>query len=395
MMKSKWQQVQLGEIIKNRKESPDLNKVLSGKIPIVAKIRFRTGIIELRKKSNTKTNMILIKPGDLVLSGINADKGAIAIYKKENSTPAAATIHYSSYKINQDKTNPKYLWYFLRSKDFRRILLRSFPNGIKSEVKPQHLLPLNIPLPPIEAQDCIVKKIEKIKKKVVDVQNLQMDCSQEIPIIIPHLIDDIFNNFQKILFSEIVIFKPRSGPSFRTDPNWNGTPVLMPSSVSGFGINTTKTEFGIGTEIINTKDFLEEGDIIIARGNKPMQVGNAGVVPKVAHGWVCANLLMRLKVDRNKVNPHFCIYWLRSTFMRNYVNKKMKGTSPSIQKINQKIILNFPFPLPSLSIQHKIVHYLDFLQKKVNELQSIQLETQKEIQDLVPSVLDRAFTGAL
>ena len=50
--------------------------------------------------------MILVKDGDLVISGINVEKGALAIYKGE--TDALATIHYSSYTYDSNKIDIEY-----------------------------------------------------------------------------------------------------------------------------------------------------------------------------------------------------------------------------------------------------------------------------------------------
>lgn len=394
-MKNNWKKVKLGEVLEHRNERPNPDKILLGEIPIVAKIGFNTGEIELRKESKTKTNMILVKPSDLVISGINAAKGAIAIYNEEKKTPAAATIHYSSYKIDIQKVYPKYIWYYLRSDSFRRILIDNLPGGIKSEVRPTKLLSIEISLPSIQEQKQIIGKIDRLMTKIKEIKSINNNSIEDVQKIFPRIIDSLLKPYEKSTFSEIIIFKPRSGPSFRTSPDWEGTPVLMPSSVSGFGIDTKKIEFGIGTERISNKDLLEEDDLIIARGNKPEQVGNAGVVPKAAEGWVCANLLMRFKVDQKRVTPNFCEYWLRSDTMRKYVKKHMKGTSPSIQKINQKIILEFPFPLPPLHIQIRIVSYLNKLQLKLDKLKNLQSETEKELEELVPSILDRAFNGEL
>lgn len=98
MKAKKWPLVQLGEVLKVRREVPDHNDLILGKMKIVSKISFESGVIELRQDGNTKTSMIQIMPGDLVLSGINAAKGAIAIYDCNNKDPIAATIHYSSYR---------------------------------------------------------------------------------------------------------------------------------------------------------------------------------------------------------------------------------------------------------------------------------------------------------
>ena len=101
MASSDWPQIALGEILTERTEVPEPSLLESGAIPIVSKIRFSDGKIELRSETATKTKMILIRPGDLVLSGINAMKGAIAIYAPEMPTPAAATIHYAAYQMHK------------------------------------------------------------------------------------------------------------------------------------------------------------------------------------------------------------------------------------------------------------------------------------------------------
>lgn len=138
------------------------------------------------------------------------------------------------------------------------------------------------------------------------------------------------------------------------------------------------------------------GDILIARGNKREQVGNAGVVPEQAKGWVFANLLMRLQVNSTKVDSGFCIYWLRSPRMRAHVRQNMTGTNPNIQKINQRIILDYLFPhRVYLTEQRRIVAYLDDLQTRVSTIKQLQAVSALELDALLPSILDRAFKGSL
>jgi type I restriction enzyme S subunit len=170
----------------------------------------------------------------------------------------------------------------------------------------------------------------------------------------------------------------------------------MPSCVTGYGVNLSKVEFGHGSEKINPKDMLSAGDILIARGNKRDQVGNCGVVPPEAEGWVCANLLMRMRLKYNIADPNFCIYWLRSPTMRKHIAASMTGTNPNIQKINQKKIMDFPYPANvHVSEQRRIVAELDQIQAQVDSLKRLQEATAAELQALLPSILDRAFKGEL
>jgi len=389
--------VPLEEILRERQEVPSAETLANGGIRIVAKIGFNDGKIQLRNGSETKTGMILVHPGDLIVSGINAAKGGIAIYGEDNIEPIAATIHYGAYIPRKDRVDTEYLWWLLRSRAFRDLLLRYVPGGIKTELKAKRLLPIPVPLPLLSEQRRIIKRIKELNAKIEEARCYKAASTLHLENFFEACIGDVMGSFTHLgRFEEVILLKPRSGPSFPTHPDWTGTPVLMPSAVTGFGVNITKVEFGMGNEVISEMDRLQPNDIIIARGNKRRQVGNAGVIPREAHGYVCANLLMRLKVNTKKTDPFFCIYWLRSPKMRSHVEQNMTGTNPNIQKINQAIILNYPFPSrASLAEQHQIVAYIDDLQAKVHGLKRLQRGTSIELDALMPSILDKAFKGEL
>jgi type I restriction enzyme, S subunit len=381
----------LSAVLRLRDELPDPEEVVSGKIRIVSKIGFNDGKIVLRATTSTNTDMIVARPGDLVLSGINAAKGAIAI--QDSTEPVAATIHYSAFAINRHRADTRYLWWYLRSKAFRERLLSSLPNGIKTEVKPKRLLPIEVQLPSLERQCEIVEKLDAIATKVQEAAALHADGTLLLGTAMSSFIEDAMRNVGHLgRFEEVLLLKPRSGPAFPTSSDWEGTPVLMPGSVTGFGVDLSKVEYGMGDERVSPKDRLEVGDVLIARGNKRDQVGNAGVVPQQAVGWVCANLLMRMQLNPAKADPHFCIYWFRSPLIRAAVKKAMKGTNPNIQKINQRAILSFPFPTClTVDEQRRIVQYLDRLQSDVDGLNDCQRERESLLSQIVPRLVSDVF----
>ncbi len=58
-------------------------------------------------------------------------------------------------------------------------------------------------------------------------------------------------------------------------------------------------------------------------------------------------------------------------------------------------IRNWEIPLSPLSEQKRIVAVLDSLSAKAESLKKLQAETQKELEALVPAILDKAFRGEL
>ena len=158
---SEWKKVKIGEFLTEREGrfKPDDKRI--SKYQRLDKIDF-SGNIHLSNKP-TKTDMILVQPGDLVISGINVAKGAITVYQGEE--PVCATIHYSSYTFDSSKVDLDYFKFFVKSAAFIAAMQKQVKGGIKTEIKPKHLLALEISIPDLGTQKKIVKEISSQLEK--------------------------------------------------------------------------------------------------------------------------------------------------------------------------------------------------------------------------------------
>jgi len=177
------QKTKIGDFLFERKGKykPDDERI-SG-LNRISKIDF-SGKFHIAQKPS-KTNMILIKSGDLVVSGINVSKGAMGIYYGEEDV--VATIHYSSYTFDSEKINVEYFKRFLKSAKFINLLKEQVKGGIKTEIKPKHILPLEIDLPIFEDQGKIVSHLKSIeneddelKQEIINQQSLLKKFHQQI-----------------------------------------------------------------------------------------------------------------------------------------------------------------------------------------------------------------------
>ena len=152
-----WKETQVNKFLKERIGRYKPNDPAVSKLKRLDKIDFSGGMHFSDKSS--KTDMIIAKKGDLVISGINVAKGALAVYGGDDDI--TATIHYSSYQFDDDKINVEYFKRFLKSPKFIQLLKDQVKGGIKTEIKPKHLLPLKIVLPDIDTQNSIVEFFER------------------------------------------------------------------------------------------------------------------------------------------------------------------------------------------------------------------------------------------
>jgi type I restriction enzyme S subunit len=93
------------------------------------------------------------------------------------------------------------------------------------------------------------------------------------------------------------------------------------------------------------------------------------------------------------VEPRFAMYLLAAPSNQRRMTGHVKGTS--YIGINLKDVRTLRLPVPPLEEQRGIARPLDDLRTNVDILVDAQSETSKEINALLPSVLDKAFRGEL
>ena len=117
-------------------------------------------------------------------------------------------------------------------------------------------------------------------------------------------------------------------------------------------------------------------------------VGKTGIlgVDAATNQAICA-----LFPNKNVLERDY-LYWFLRYKRDEFLSISFGGAQPNI---SQRILKKTTIPLPPLPVQRRIVVYLDSLQAKVDELKRLQEETEKEMEELVPSILGRAFRGEL
>jgi type I restriction enzyme S subunit len=392
-MSNKWPEVPLGEILTERKEIPDAGALASGEIPIVSKIAFKDGKIQLRADGETKTGMILARQGDLLVSGINAAKGAIAVYN--GGTPVAATIHYGAYTPNKKRVDVNYLWWLLRSRAFKELLEKYVPGGIKTELKAKRLLPIPVPLPSLSEQSAIACYIETIHKKMEELAFQTNSLANETGKLFEKCFEKVCLDYPvNGTLGDVLVSKPRNGWSAQCDNAENGTPVLTLRAVTGFKYTSSAYKRTSLPVIPNAHYWLRENDLLITRSNTAELVGHAAIYNGTPSPCIYPDLIMRLDLNVATADTRFVWYWLQSPIARQFITSKAKGTSPTMKKISQEIVMRVPFPSGILlAEQRDIVRRLDILWEKHERLVTNKDVISKQLELLFPSIVKNIFTG--
>jgi type I restriction enzyme S subunit len=339
-----------------------------------------------------------VHPGDFVLNIVFAWEGAVALLG-EAETGMIGSHRFPTFRAHESHLDSRFLLAYFRTHEGRGLLRKVSPGGAgrNRTLSRNAFLEECIPLPPLTEQRRIVAQIEELTSRIDEARSIRTEASDEAETLVRAALGRLASSTGASgTLGDVLSAKPRNGWSAKCDNAEGGIPVLSLGAVTGFRYRSTEFKRTSLQPAKNGHFWLNPGDVLITRSNTPELVGHAAIYDGTPAPCIYPDLIMRLEFRKETVDRRFVWYWLRSPLVREFICHHAKGTSPTMKKISQGIVMTIPFPSRlSLRAQHRIVAELDALQAEVDALRQLQTGTVAELDALVPSILDRAFRGEL
>lgn len=431
-----WKRVKIGQFLKERGGRYDPGDKTVQSLKRLNKIDF-SGEIHLSDKGS-KTDMIVVVPGDLVISGINVSKGALAVYRGEK--PITATIHYSSYVFDERQIDIDYFKRFVRSQFFVQAIKDQVKGGIKTEIKPKHFLPLEIHLPDIESQKEIVSFFKGIENEMGDLsgeithqqsflKQLRQRILQEAiegkltaewrkqnhalisgdnhaskllekiraekerlfkegkikkdkplaPIANSEKPFTLFNGWAWVRFSEICVIATNCVSPY----DYPNHVHLAPDNIEKCTGRLLECKTVKDDNVISVNHLFYPGMLVYSKVRPRLRK-----VAKVDFEGLCSADMYPLVP---KCNPDY----LKIVMLSNFFDGKVFHFDNRVKmpKINQDQLGVIPIPLAPLAEQQAIVERVDNLMVMINELEKQVTSRKAQAEMLMQSVLREAFAG--
>lgn len=441
-----WKATKLSEFLTERDGRIKCESANQLGLQRIKKIDF-SGNIHLDAETDTKTDMIRVKSGDLVVSGINAAKGAIAVHAEDEDV--LATIHYSAYEFNPDRISVDFLKWFFKSSEFSDLLREQIPGGIKTELKPKHILPLQVKLPKLSEQIKLAERLNrfrleqlKLEHEITNQQTLLAKLNQAIlqeaiqgkltadwraanPEVEPasqlllriqaekarlitdkkikagvrqQAVDDAQNNLSIPTgwefphlddVSMFVTDGTHQTPTYTT----TGRIFLSAQNVKPFKFMPEQHKF------VSEKAFMEytnnrkaeKGDLLLGRVGAG--IGETAVVDRDLDFAFYVSLGM-VKTFKEYTFPQYLAIVFNSPYGIRYARGNTSSKGGSAGNFNLGRIRSFRIPLPPLAEQVAIVERVETLMTTCRALEAEIEQSRTHAADLLQAVLKEAFAPA-
>lgn len=396
-MANAWSMVSLGEVIRHRKEFIEIDDLKAYKR---CRVQLHAQGIVLRDvvlgtEIKTKKQQIC-QTGEFLVAEIDAKVGGFGIVP-ENLDGAIVSSHYFLFSIDDTILDRRFLDFFIRTPAFREQVSAQGSTNYAA-IRPNDVLRYKIPLPSLEEQRRIVARVETLAAKIEAARGLRQQVVEETKILLSSVLHRQFNPAQKgvtprrpintlatVLRGRGPVYSEGSGKLAINQRcvRWNGVDTTYAKEVSDLWIQALPPQY-----------LLQENDVIVNSTGEGT-IGRVCVVPANAVGLPFDSHILVVRPETDKSLPKFIANFLRSPAGQAEI-ENFKGAKTTNQtELGTTKLGNIAIPAPPLSEQRRTITYLDDLQEKVDALKLLQAETAAELDEILLSVLDKAFKGGL
>ncbi|MEN9470003.1 MAG: hypothetical protein RL630_1736 [Verrucomicrobiota bacterium] len=201
---------------------------------------------------------------------------------------------------------------------------------------------------------------------------------------------DIPESWRWQRLDDLLVFGPTNGFSPKSVDYETPVRSLTLSATTSGRFKGEHSKF-ITTEVPSDSPlWLQDGDILVQRGNTIEYVGVAAVYRGQPNCFVYPDLMMKLRVSA-VFDVGFIHLAMSHEACRDFLRARASGTSGSMPKINQTTLMSLPIPIPPLAEQRRIVAKVSELMALVDELET-QLTASRAAAEKLLTVLVAELT---
>jgi type I restriction enzyme S subunit len=338
--------------------------------------------------------MFAAYPGDLVFSKIDARNGAVGLIP-DSIPKAVVTSEYPVFTPKADRLRAGYLHHLLRADHFKAELQRkaSGTSGRK-RITPEGFLSLEVPVPTLAEQDALIAAYTDALTRAAQLEQEAEAIEQagwrafetalgvapppplpDRPVFVARFKDVERWSHESILRSStsgpehqnswpiarlgdlVADLENGWSPKCHDHPAREGKWGVLKLGAVSFGIFDAFENKELPANLKPRREYeVKAGDVLISRANVVRYVGACAYVESTPpHLMLCDKIFrVRFRSD-SKLLPRFLAEAMKLHSVREQIESRLTGTSPTMKNISKPSLLGLEFPLPDIEVQEQLV----------------------------------------
>jgi type I restriction enzyme S subunit len=230
-------------------------------------------------------------------------------------------------------------------------------------------------------QDRIVSKIECINQRIEQIKKLRGEQTKDINNLLFSKYTELVKNAHWLSMKEVA-------PIIRREVKLEDTRFYPELGIKCFGKGTFHKPLLTGLEIGTKKIFqIKRGDLVFS--NVFAWEGGIAIAKTEDNDRYGSHRFISCVVDKEKVLGEFlCFHFLSPKGLED-INACSPGGAGRNKTLGLEKLMKIKVPVPNISLQNEFVELL----QGVNVIKEKQGESEKELSELMPAILDKTFKG--
>ena len=383
-MSAAWPTVSLGELIRLERRPVDV--VADHQYQEIGTYSYGRGIFHKTPRSGLEVgnkDLFQMKEGDLILQITFAWEGAIALCSKAEDG-LFGSVRYPTFRIDNERCFAPFLVKYLTTREGLEQIGRICPGSAgRNRVLALKRLPeVMVPLPPRGEQCRIVARIEELAEKVGAASELRRK-SDFVTRSLPRAILSSDKSGRRIKVKEFA--------SLRTpDVSVVPTEQYHFAGVYCFGRGVFPSVRKMGREFAYPRlTRLRARNFVYPK--LMAWEGALGMVPPNCEQLVVSTEFPVFEIDEAIMFPEVVDTYFRSPEVWPSLSGQSGGTNVRRRRLNPQDFLNLEMPWPIESTQRAVRDSV----ARIANITCLQNEAARELDAMLPAILDKAFKGAL
>jgi type I restriction enzyme S subunit len=325
-----------------------------------------------------------VQQGDFVYNRLFAWKGSFAVATEYNDG-CFVSNEFPCFTANNERLDPQFLWYYFSREsawnDALGLSHGATPTS-RNRLNEQHFLRLRIPLPPLEEQRRIVARIDHLAAKIEEAQEQRRKMNADIAAFAASLHASLSKDRRVRMDSLVELHEERVPVE---------TSGQYPQvGIKGFGGGLFPKPALAGTDTTYRHFNRLDADMLVLSQVKGWE-GAIAVCPDELAGHFASPEYRTFRCIEDACDARYLDTVVRSTWFRHLLQRATHGQGARRERTRPERFLTLELPMPELDDQRKAARILS----RIAESEPLKSHAAAACDALLPSILDRAFRGAL